>query len=86
MVHYTVCWLPSARSKLAQIWIAAPDRRGVTHAANRIDLVLKFVSRLRGNDSTGVYGLTVHPLRVTYTVSVDDRKVTVVRVEYVGQH
>jgi hypothetical protein len=36
-MKYTVVWLPSALTMLAELWNDGPDRAAITQAANRID-------------------------------------------------
>jgi hypothetical protein len=83
-MRYTVTWRQSAQDELARIWMRVTDRGAVTRAANRMDQLLITSSRVRGNDRPGVYALTVWPLHVVFEVSPDDRKVTVLRVVYLG--
>ena len=40
MKRYTVVWHQLAKDDLAKIWLAATDRRAVTSAADRIDVLL----------------------------------------------
>jgi hypothetical protein len=81
---YTVGWRRSAENELARIWMRADDPREVSTASDQIDHLLRTSSRARGNDRSGVYHMTVMPLRVVFAVSPDDRKVTVLRVDYLG--
>ena len=41
MKFYDLIWMPKAENRLAEVWMAAPDRNAVTHAANGIDADLE---------------------------------------------
>jgi plasmid stabilization system protein ParE len=84
-MRYTVTWREDAQDELARIWMGATDREAVRQAADEIDRQLLTSRRARGNDQQGVYELTIPPLHVVCEVSPDDRKVTVLRVLYLGQ-
>ena len=40
-MRFIVRWLANALQKLAQVWLAAPDRNAITQATNRIDARLE---------------------------------------------
>ncbi len=50
-MKYTVVWLPSALTMLAELWNDGPDRAAITQAANRIDRNL-LVDPLHYGEST----------------------------------
>jgi hypothetical protein len=39
-MKWTVVWIPNAESELAQLWLDAPDRTELSHAAEKIDAEL----------------------------------------------
>ena len=81
MTRYTVVWVESAQSELADIWLSASNRSAVTAAADEIDRVLVTDANAQGVDvSEGLRAIFVHPLRVLFTVSDEDRMVEVLRV------
>ncbi len=41
MKFYESIWMPRAENHLAELWMAAPDRNAVTHAASAIDADLE---------------------------------------------
>ena len=41
MKFYDLIWMPRAENRLAEVWMASPDRNAVTHAANGIDADLE---------------------------------------------
>jgi hypothetical protein len=84
-MRYTVVWSKSARNKLANLWINAPDRTAVTQAADRIDVLLADDPDQQGYPFGDRRVLYVMPLAVIYTVSPDDRLVEVLQVERVSQ-
>jgi hypothetical protein len=77
---FTVVWQPTARNRLAELWIKAPDRQAVADAANAIDRLLRTDAHLRGRPFFQQRVLAVSPLAVTFEVSVSDRLVTVAEV------
>jgi hypothetical protein len=87
-MRFTVVWMPSVEKQLTRIWVRAllqrKDVAALTQASDRIDQLLRSSSHVRSNDTAGVYQLTVWPLRVVFSVSPDDRMVTVRQVTYLG--
>ena len=79
----TVVWDKSALDKLAQYWVAAPDQRAFTDAADQIDRVLMLQPE-RGQGTGAVRRLRIDPLEVLYTYSADDCMVSVVDVDLVS--
>jgi hypothetical protein len=77
-MKYTVLWTPRAERALADVWIAADDRKEVTAAASKIDVLLAkkpaSVGDLRFDT---VRTLLVPPLGVDYEVIEGDRIVYV---------
>jgi hypothetical protein len=82
-MKYTVTSTPFADHQLGQIWLRAADQQAVTNASDRIDAILGSnadqVGRVR---SDGRRAIVLPPLTITFEVSVDDRKVTIVSVRY----
>ncbi len=79
-LRYTVVWNPTALKELAEIWLRAVNRDGVSLDADTIDRHLA--------DDAEIKGLRVEPdrlmllstLAVTFNVSEDDRLVRVLHV------
>jgi hypothetical protein len=81
MTRYTVTWLQSVQSHLAQLYLDAPDPQAVTDAANAIDVLLATDPISKGTPlKEGPFSLDVPPLRVLYSVSEPDRLVEVASV------
>lgn len=78
---FTVVWLPSAQDELIDIWLTSNDRQSVTEAANAIDQHLRRDAHQRGQPFFGRRILAISPLLVNFTVSLDDRLVTVAQVQ-----
>ena len=76
---YEVVWTPDAERDLADVWLAAADRRAVTAAAHRIDQELGRSPLNFGKPRTsGVNRVAVvAPLGVTFEVVEDDKQVLV---------
>ena len=81
-MKFTVSWRPSARQKLAQIWVGAPDQReAITKAADSIDWALRTAPESHGEARVGnLRVLFVEPLVVLYEVHALDRRVIVLGV------
>lgn len=77
---YTVIWVPSATSALADIWMNAPDRLAVTSASNEIDRQLGVDAHKKGQAFHDGRLLVIRPLAVTFKVDPADRKVFVLQV------
>jgi len=87
-MKFTVVWRPSARQKLAEIWVGTPDQReAVTKAADSIDWALRTSPESHGEARVGnLRVLFVDPLVVLYEVYPADRLVAVIGVrKYPGQ-
>jgi hypothetical protein len=77
-MRYTVVWRPDAEQRLADLWMAAPDRAVVTRAANRIDARLGNDPQLAGEAREGMTRILIEPpLAIYFDVSEPDRLVTV---------
>jgi hypothetical protein len=80
-MNYTVLWLPDAEQELAALWLAAPDRKVVTQAANEIDQRLRRNAPNEGESRPdGLRILLVAPLGVLFGVEESRRIVQVVQV------
>lgn len=85
MKQYTVSWRPEIQADLADIWMAAPDRRSISAAADRIDELLSRDAASQGTEvHEGLRALIVEPLLVYFTASEPDRLVTVWAVRTSG--
>ena len=82
-MKYSVTSTPFADHQLAQIWLRAADPQAVTSASDRIEAMLRNdpdqIGRVR---SDGRRAIVLPPLTVTFEVSIDDRRVTIVSVRY----
>jgi hypothetical protein len=77
-MNYTVEWLPSMLSDLADLWNHAPDRAALTAAANEIDTRLARDPLSQGESREGATRiLFVEPLAVLYEVDPTRRHVRV---------
>jgi hypothetical protein len=78
MTRYTVVWSQEALDLLAQIWISADDKQEVTAASDEIDRELAVDPESKGDlEGERIRVLRIPPLRVTFSVHVDDRIVRV---------
>ena len=78
---FTVVYTPAARGSLTTAWIAATDRNAVTHATTLAEgLLRRNPSGVGRAISEGLLGLDLPPVSITYSVSDDDRLVTVTAV------
>lgn len=81
MTRYTVVWADDARGELADLWVASPDRNGVSSAADTADQLLATDAATRGSElSEGLYCLKLPPLKVIFLIREDDRIVEVLMV------
>jgi hypothetical protein len=77
-MKYTVVWLPSALTRLADLWNDGPDRAAITQAANRIDRSLLFDPLHHGEARADNLRIMIEaPLAIYFTVSEPDCLVTV---------
>lgn len=85
-MHYTVLWLPGAKSELARLWLDEPLRSQVTLAANEIDRLLQVAPEKEGESREGsIRILFVAPLVVTYRIDKKDMTVCVREVWLYGR-
>jgi hypothetical protein len=77
-MNYTVEWVPSVLSDLADLWNNAPDRAAVTAAANAIDVRLARDPLSQGESREGnTRILFVPPLAVVFEVDTARRHVRI---------
>ena len=77
-MKFTVAWAPVAERKLAELWLAAPDRDSVANASDLVDQQLAEKPHLVGESrGAGQRLLIESPLAVLYEVAMDDRYVFV---------
>lgn len=82
-MKYTVAYSQLAEYQLADIWVREGDKEGVTSASADIDKRLRHDPDLIGEpDERGWRLLVEPPLTITFEVSVDDRRATVLSVRY----
>jgi len=80
-MKYTVVNAPIADEQLADIWLKATDRQGVSDAFNRIESSLKNDAHLQGRQHpSGWRVMMMPPLVVAFRVSEDDRLVRILSV------
>ena len=78
---YTVVWRPRQKQRLAELWMAAPDRPAITAAADEIDRRLRIAPLDEGESREGAFRVIfIDPLAVKYRVFEDDFVVAIVRV------
>lgn len=76
----TVVWDAPAQDELARIWLNARDRLTVSHAANRIDDLLRNNPERRGEIFFDDRLLVEPPLAITFSVDLENRLVRVRQV------
>ncbi len=80
-MNYTVIWKGEAERRLATLWINATDRKALTDAANRIDVLLsRDPEHLGESREAGRRVLLDPPLGVVFSVLPDARTVLVLTV------
>ncbi len=83
--QYTFTWLPTAESRLADLWLSSPNQVAFTNAANAIEQFLATDPLRHGKQvSPRLYELEVSPLIVIFRVSDADRLVEVMDVIELG--
>jgi hypothetical protein len=77
-MNFTVVWFPSAKQRLAELWLEANDKQYVTQAADQIDVLLRTNPIGVGEERTAlVRYLFQPPIGVYYQVRPNDRVVEV---------
>jgi hypothetical protein len=79
-MRYTVVWTDAALNQLADRWSTAPDREAVRAAADQIDPYLAIDPNNKGEEFYGDRLVVIPPLSVVFSVSDDDRVVTVLSI------
>jgi plasmid stabilization system protein ParE len=80
-MKYTVVWRPAAEDDLAAIWLAAEDRKSVTHAARQADELLRNDPLDQGESRSGpIRILFVPPLGIEFEAVERDRRVHILTV------
>lgn len=80
-MRFTVIWMPFAQGRLADVWIAAPDRNAVTRACHYADELLAVDPQFLGDCSFDtVRTVVVGPLGVEFEVDDGDMQVRVLSV------
>jgi len=81
MRRYTVVWVPTAETKLAELWLTSKDPSAVQAASDFIDVVLATHPHSLGMEiSAGLRAATVGCLQVLYRVYTLDRLVKVLAI------
>lgn len=83
---YTVIWQTVAENELAELWLAASDRRAITLAASTIDTTLSVRPlRLGESRASSVQRIVYQaPLGIEFEVVEDDKRVIVQGVFSIG--
>ena len=83
---YTVIWQTVAENELAELWLAAADRRAITLAASTIDTALSVRPlRLGESRASSVQRIVYQaPLGIEFEVVEDDKRVIVQGVFSIG--
>jgi hypothetical protein len=85
MTRYTVVAVPSVEDDLARIWMSSTNRQAVSHASNAIDRLLREDPQQQGEEAgEGLRQLIVPPLVAKFSVSENDRTVTIWSIRHVG--
>lgn len=80
-MRYTVTWQDETLDDLAEVWMAASNRRAVQQSVDEIDRILANDPETHAESpGEGLYKLTMHPIRVLFEVRAQDRIVEVVRI------
>jgi hypothetical protein len=82
-MRYTVIWTPRALATLANIWTQTTDRQAVTHASNRIDVVLRDDPDSKGKPVGKSFSRVEAPLAILNRVDPGDRMVHVYHVKWI---
>ncbi|HVL12842.1 MAG TPA: hypothetical protein VM529_09760 [Gemmata sp.] len=80
-MNFRVVWTRAARDQLASVWLAHPDRAGVTAAAHRIDGLLGRDPAGQGEERPNDRRIMFEsPLVVIYRIDAANNKVVVSHV------
>ena len=80
-MRFTVVWEPEAYNDLADLWLNSVDRDRIVFLAESIDLELTVDPFWKSAElGEGLRALNLPPLRILFTVNVEDRVVDVERI------
>lgn len=78
MTRFTVTYSRAALDDLSQLWLEDSQKSQISQAANSIDKLLATDPPQKAIPvDEGLYRLEVDPLLVYFSISEDDRKVTI---------
>ena len=78
MNRYRVDWQPNAIDAIAEIWLAALDRRAIAEACNAAEQLLAVLPAERGKPlHEGLRKIVVGPLAIIFSVDADERLVLI---------
>ena len=81
MNRFTVVWTTEAVEQLTEIWLVATDRETIVSAAESIDLELAVDPFWNSRElSEGLRSLVLPPLRIVFSINLEDRLVEVARI------
>ena len=81
MNRFTVVWTKEAIEQLAGIWLDAADREKIVSIAESVDLELAVDPFWKSSElREGLRALNLPPLRILFSVSLEDRLVEVARI------
>jgi len=82
-MKYTVVGTTLADDQLARLWLTASDRQKVSDAFDRVESALKNDAHIAGRLHPGGWRVIAEaPIIVSFTVSQQDRLVTILSVAY----
>ncbi len=80
-MRFTVVWEPQAYEDLAAVWLNAVDREKIVFLAESIDLELTVDPFWKSTElSEGLRALNLPPLKILFSVNVEDRLVDIERI------
>jgi hypothetical protein len=84
MSRYTVEWIPSARRRLAQLWVDNPAvRTEIAAASDEVEVYLAQRPNSVGEEMSASSRFIVRPpIAVLYRIFEDDCKVRVIHVKF----
>jgi len=84
MNRYTVSWTPSARKRLAEMWLDnVESRQQISDSSDQIERALAGRPRALGREiSSDVRFVVLPPLAILFRIIEDDRQVRVIHVQF----
>jgi hypothetical protein len=76
-MRFTVVWSQTALDRLTDIWLLSTNRNAVTAAQHQVDQLLRVDPDTRGVPFFGDRLLAVAPIRVLFSIDVQDMMVRV---------